>query len=121
MTLTDDLHDTAAALRSGWPIQNLNRARRVRAKEQRTMSDNLQERAYNLQHDLKRLHDLARGWSWPDSGEELQNMVRNDDRCADEAAKILSAAELTIDAASSLITDLCVEVAGLRARCEVSK
>ncbi len=37
MTLTDDLHDTAAALRSGWPIQNLNRARRVRAEEQRNM------------------------------------------------------------------------------------
>ena len=37
MTLTDDLHDTAAALRSGWPITNLNRARRVRAKEQRNM------------------------------------------------------------------------------------
>lgn len=38
MTLTDDLHDTAAALRSGWPITNLNRARRVRAaKELQTM------------------------------------------------------------------------------------
>ena len=84
------------------------------------MSDDMQVRAYNLQHDLKRLHDLARGWGWPDTGEELQDMVRND-RCADEAAKILSATELTIDAASSLITDLCVEVAGLRARCEVSK
>ncbi len=36
MTLTDDLHDTAAALRSGWPIQNLNRARRVRAEQETT-------------------------------------------------------------------------------------
>ena len=41
MTLADDLHDTAAALRSGWPITNLNRARRVRAEEQRTMSDDM--------------------------------------------------------------------------------
>ena len=36
MTLTDDLHDTAAALRSGWPIQNLNRARQVRAEQETT-------------------------------------------------------------------------------------
>lgn len=36
MTLTDDLHDTAAALRSGWPIQNLNRARQVRAEQEMT-------------------------------------------------------------------------------------
>jgi len=34
VTLTDDLHDTAAALRSGWPIANLNRARRVRAEQE---------------------------------------------------------------------------------------
>lgn len=121
MTLTDDLHDTAAALQAGWPITNLNRARRVRAEEQRTMSDDLKDRADKVQDELTRLWNLARGWGWPDSGEELQDMVRNDDRCADEAAKILSATELTIDAASSLITDLCVEVAGLRARCEVSK
>ena len=84
------------------------------------MSD-LQDRADKVQDELTRLWSLARGWGWPDSGEELQDMVHNDDRCADEAAKILSAAELTIDAASSLITDLRVEVAGLRARCEVSK
>ncbi len=36
MTLTDDLHDTAAALQAGWPIQNLNRARRVRAEQETT-------------------------------------------------------------------------------------
>ena len=38
MTLTDDLHDTAAALRSGWPIANLNRARRVRAAKEQTVT-----------------------------------------------------------------------------------
>ncbi len=36
MTLTDDLNDTAAALQAGWPIQNLNRARRVRAEQETT-------------------------------------------------------------------------------------
>lgn len=34
MTLTDDLHDTAAALQAGWPIENINRARRVRAEQE---------------------------------------------------------------------------------------
>lgn len=57
--LTDDLHDTAAALRSGWPIENLNRARRARAEEQRTMSDigdmkDLIERATPILRELRR-------------------------------------------------------------------
>lgn len=120
MTLTDDLHDTAAALRSGWPITNLNRARRVRAKEQRTMSD-LQDRADKVQEELTRLYSLARDWGWPTDGESLQSMVRKEDRAADEAAQILSSLEESIMSASKLITDLRVEVAGLRARCEVSK
>ena len=85
------------------------------------MSDDLQGRADKVQEELTRLHSLARVWGWPDSGEELQNMVRNDDRCADEAAQILSSLEDAIMDASTLITDLRVEVAGLRARCEVAK
>jgi len=119
VTLTDDLHDTAVALAAGWPIANLNRARRVRAKEQRTMSD-LQDRADKVQEELTRLHSLARGWAWPTDGELLQDMVRNDN-CADEAAQILSSLEAALATASTLITDLRVEVAGLRVRCEVSK
>ena len=120
MTLTDDLHDTAAALQAGWPIENLNRARRVRAEEQRTMSD-LQDRADKVQEELTRLHSLARGWGWPDSGEELQDMVNGHNGAAAEAAQILSSLEESIMVASKLITDLRVEVAGLRARCEVAK
>ena len=120
MTLTDDLHDTAAALQAGWPITNLNRARRVRAEEQRTMSD-LQDRADKVQEELTRLHSLARGWGWPDSGEELQDMVNGHNGAAAEAAQILSSLEESIMVASKLITDLRVEVAGLRVRCEVSK
>lgn len=45
MTLTDDLHDTAAALRSGWPIANLNRARRVRASKEQTVSISIESNA----------------------------------------------------------------------------
>ncbi len=120
MTLTDDLHDTAAALASGWPITNLNRARRARAEEQRTMSD-LQERANKVQDELTRLWNLARGWGWPDDGTELTDMVHDDERAADEAAQILSAAESALFDASALISALCVELAGLRARLEVRK
>lgn len=120
MTLADDLHDTAAALRSGWPITNLNRARRVRAEEQRTMSD-LQERADKVQEELTRLWNLARGWGWPDNGDELIDMVNNDRGSAAEAAQILSAAESAIDAASAVITELRIDLAGLRARLEVRK
>lgn len=120
MTLTDDLNDTAAALRAGWPITNLNRARRVRAEEQRTMSD-LQDRADKVQEELTRLHSLARGWGWPPDGDDLEWLIRDDRRSADEAAQILSSLEESIMVASKLITDLRVEVAGLRARCEVSK
>ena len=121
MTLTDDLHDTAAALQAGWPSENLNRARRVRAKERQTMSDDLQDRADKVQDELTRLWSLARGWGWPDSGEELQDMVNGHNGAAAEAAQILSSLEESIMGASKLITDLCVEVAGLRVRCEVSK
>ena len=59
MTIADDLKATAAALASGWPIENLNRARRVRAEEQRTMSDtddykDLIERATPILRELRR-------------------------------------------------------------------
>jgi len=60
VTLTDDLHDTAAALRSGWPIENLNRARRVRAEEQRTMSDDMGELKDLIERATPILRELRR-------------------------------------------------------------
>ena len=48
-------------------------------------------------------------------------MVNGHNGAAAEAAQILSSLEESIMGASKLITDLCVEVAGLRVRCEVSK
>ncbi len=122
MTLTDDLHDTAAALRSGWPITNLNRARRVRAEEQRTMSD-LQERADKVQEELTRLHGLADGFEWSDetTASDVVEAIEDVANLSHMLAELLPGLAAAILDSSTLITDLCVEVAGLRARMEVRK
>lgn len=124
MKLTDEMTRThwlvRAAARDGMEPHQRLQAARAAAEEQRTMSD-LQERADKVQEELTRLWNLARGWGWPDDSDELRSMLINNESAACEAAQILSAAEAALSDASALISALCVELAGLRARLEVRK
>ena len=117
-TTARDLADTAAALESGWPIENLNRLRRVR-----TMADTTDTTTAILDR-LTTAHGVADAISFEpdhdgaDNGADILREIADEPRTAAELVEMLAGLPALLADAGEVIAKLSAECAGLRARGE---